>query len=306
MGHFFLLAAAPRRSRRGDDHMRRALLLTLALAVVVAGAIAIRASPAPRAAGPPRAIQRSNPPAVIAGRGYRLVFSDEFSTVTFGAAGPRGGRRHIINGKWHDHIWYDPYPPRGAIYGRSGILHLVSKRSDGFPNISIASYHPDAAPRRTFRQGYFEARMKWDARKGAWPAFWLNSSHWAAKGSCPPDPAELDIFEGQGAEPNVFYGTLHRSTNSYPGCSSDATNDGYRWQPTKLTGAWHRYAALWTRSDVIWYLDGREVTRTKTFASTGQDMQLILDSWVGGWTTKPDSSIRRLDTQIDWVRVWQK
>ena len=241
-------------------------------------------------------LRRQPEPAAIAGQGYH----DEFTRVTHRVIGDA----HVVDGKWHDHIWYDLYPPAGAIFGRNGILHLVSKRSDGFPNITLSTYHPDAAPRTTFRYGYFAARMKWDPTNGAWPGFWLLSSNWAAKGTCPPYPSELDIFEGQGAQPTTFYGTLHRSTNSE--CVKDQTNSNAQQQVPNVTTGFHTYAALWTDTEVIWYLDDQEVLRAPVFDSTNQNMFLMLDSWVGGWTTKPDSGVSELDTQVDWVRVWQK
>jgi beta-glucanase (GH16 family) len=117
--------------------------------------------------------------------------------------------------------------------------------------------------------------------------------------------AELDIFEGQGTEPTVYYGTLHKDTNSLCGIS-DETNDGYQMRSIDLTAGFHTYAALWTTADVIWYLDGVEVTRTPTYVSTDQEMYIILQMWTGGWTsgtnaTTPDE----LRTEVDWVRVWQ-
>ena len=94
------------------------------------------------------------------------------------------------------------------------MLNLVSRRSQGYPDITLSS---ESKP-RVFKRGYFEARMKWTKGKGAWPAFWLSSYRNAINQELPSiNPycenhglavalclnSELDVFEGQGLEPHV-------------------------------------------------------------------------------------------------------
>ena len=117
--------------------------------------------------------------------GYRLVFSDEFNTLSVGSANGKGAA------KWGD---WPPYGPAGA-FSRShwakrrlrvdnGILSSDavwnSQRNDASGNNwesgLIASMDKN---RSGFAQrfGYWSARMKMpNAGQGAWSAFWLASA----------------------------------------------------------------------------------------------------------------------------------
>lgn len=241
-------------------------------------------------------------PAPIAGQGYTKVFGDEFSTLN--------------RAVWDDHIWYDD-PPDPAWTGfqsaENGVLHLRTSRNffwgpgpnDNWP-INTVTTHSSG---RTFKYGYYEARMRWTKGAGAWPAFWLISQGWANTGSCATPAGELDVFEGQGTEPNVFYGTVHR--NASGSCNSQWPDDqnGNNWQPTgqDLTAGFHDYGMLWEPGHVAWYLDGVKLMNSDSYYVTlDQPMMLLLQMWVGGWTSDPTSSTPSpLDTQVDWVHVWQ-
>ena len=223
-------------------------------------------------------------PTPIAGLGYSLVYNEQFASLS----------------GWTDHIWYEPAPAAGAVSVSGGNLFLKARRTDGYANVTATTYG-----HRAFRRGYFEARMRWTKGNGAWPAFWMNSNLWV-KHQCPPIAGEIDIFEGQGSEPTVHYGTLHRSVNDQCGIP-DATNDGFNNVNIDLTAAFHTYSALWTQNEIVWYLDGQEVNRWPTYSSTDQDFFLLLQMWTGGWTHDPDASTpAELVTEVDWVRVWQR
>jgi beta-glucanase (GH16 family) len=244
-------------------------------------------------------------PAPVAGRGYHEAFRDDFDALG--------------STVWGEGIWYAPGAPANSIFVQDGALNLVSRRSQGYKDITVTT-EAGSSP-LTFRRGYFEARMKWTKGKGAWPAFWLSSYRHATNPVWPSiNPycqdnglpaalcwnSELDVFEGQGAEPNVFYGTLHRNTNSLYGVP-DSTNDpAWKTVGAELTNGFHTYGALWTATEVRWYLDGVEMLRTPAFDSTDQPMFLIFDMWIG-WADNPDASTPdELKTQVDYVTVWQK
>jgi hypothetical protein len=254
-------------------------------------------------------------PAAIAGQGYHQVFRDDFDTLD----------RSV----WDDHIWYDE-PPKASWAGyqsaENGVLHLRTNRnwfwgggsSDNWPINTVTTQSSGL----TFTQGYFEARMKWTGARGAWPGFWLFSYRHAtnefwpsinpfcgnnglAKALC--YSAELDVFEGQGAEPNVFYGTIHRNSSNDYGVSDDQNDNNYQDQPSDIASGWHTYGMLWNASQITWYLDGRPLMSAPTYDSTNQPMYLLLQMWVGGWTGDPNSSTPDLlETQVDYVDVWQK
>jgi beta-glucanase (GH16 family) len=72
--------------------------------------------------------------------------------------------------------------------------------------------------------------MKWPAGNGSWPGFWLYSyQHAIDSNQCTTQAGEIDAFEGQGSEPNVYYGTVHSNTNGCaPPTSRTATTTSRR------------------------------------------------------------------------------
>ena len=254
-------------------------------------------------------------PDAIAGLGYHQVFRDDFSTLD----------RSV----WDSHIWYDD-PPKSAWTGfqsaEGGVLHLRTSRnwfwgggaSDNWPINTVTTQTSGL----TFTQGYFEARMKWTGARGAWPGFWLFSYRHATNDFWPSiNPfcannglptalcysAELDVFEGQGAEPDVFYGTIHRNSSGDYGATEKQNGNNYQEQGSNIAADWHTYGMLWTASQITWYLDGRALMSAPTYDSTNQPMYLLLQMWVGGWTGDPSSTTPDvLETQVDYVDVWQK
>lgn len=235
------------------------------------------------AAPPPPAV-----PAPIRGHGYSLAFADNFD--------------RLDRASWTNRAFWDGPPPRDAVHARDGLLHLVSRRSQGYKNITVSSHG-----KRNFRQGYFEARMRWTKGPGAWPAFWLSSTHHYTTHRCPYLNSELDVFEGVGSEPSRFYGTLHRNTSAVCG-ARDETRPPFGWRDVgDMTTGFHVYSALWTKAEVIWYFDGREVVRAPAFDSTDQTMYMIFDMWIGGWAGGTTSATPpELRTEVDWVRVWRE
>lgn len=264
---------------------------------------------------PPPPPTPSGEPAPVAGLGYHEVFRDDFDTLD----------RHV----WDDHIWYDD-PPRSSWVGyqsaEDGVLHLRTSRdwhwgsgsSDSWPINTITTQSSGL----TFTQGYFEARMRWTGARGAWPGFWLFSYRHSTNDFWPSvNPfcahtglpkalcysGELDVFEGQGAEPRAFYGTIHRNSSNDYGVGDDQNDNNYQEQSFELAADWHTYGMLWTPSQITWYLDGRPLMSAPTYDSTNQPMYLLLQMWTGGWSGDPNASTPDvLETQVDYVDVWQK
>jgi beta-glucanase (GH16 family) len=251
------------------------------------------------------------------------VFTDDFTTLN----------RSV----WDDHIWYDG-PPLPSFAGfqqvdASGILHLRTSRNYIWNGSTCPGDQPDTCnwPINTtttlssglkFTQGYFEARMRWTAGAGAWPGFWLLSYRHATNPAWPSiNPfcalnglpsalcwsAELDVFEGQGTEPHVYYGTVHRNSSGDYGVADSQNGNNYQPGGPDLSAAFHTYGMLWTASQVSWYLDGQLLMTAPLYDSTNQPMFLLLQMWVGGWTQDPGPSTPDvLETQVDYVSVWQR
>jgi chitodextrinase len=250
---------------------------------------------------PPPPPPSSSEPAAIAGQGYHLAFDDEFSTLD--------------RSTWDDHIWYDDAPSSSWTgfqqVDSNGILHLRTGRDFLYSGCSSNCYPINTittqSSGKTFLYGYFEAKMKWSGGHGAWPGFWLYSyKHATDTNQCTTQAGEIDVMEGQGSEPDVFYGTVHSNTN---GCSPADQQNGNNWQPVgvDLTAGYHTYGVLWTSTAVSWYLDDKLVMSAPTYTTDNQPMFLLLQMWSGGWTYDPDSSTPdTIETDVDYVHVWQK
>ncbi|HLK98493.1 MAG TPA: glycoside hydrolase family 16 protein, partial [Hymenobacter sp.] len=98
-----------------------------------------------------------------------------------------------------------------------------------------------------FQHGLFEIRCKLSPGSGLWPAFWLYSG-----------PTEIDVLEGYGARKasnNVIYVPK-------PPEKTQSLQDIYDYtQPIDLTQDFHTYSAIWTATEVSFYLD-RQLLRT--------------------------------------------
>jgi beta-glucanase (GH16 family) len=262
---------------------------------------------------PPGGPPSSAEPSPIAGMGYHQAFRDDFDTLN--------------RAVWDDHIWYDESPSptwTNFQYAQNGILHLATSRN--FSCGSGCNYPINTVTTqtsgKTFQYGYFEARMKWSAGHGAWPGFWLYSYRHATNPAWPSvNPicsqlgelvshcyaGELDAFEGQGSEPQAFYGTIHRNSCGCYGVGDQ--QNGNNWQPAgvDLTAGFHTYGMLWTPTQVSWYLDGRLLMSATPYDSLNQPMFVLLQMWTGGWTYDPDSTTPgSIETQVDYVQIWQK
>ncbi len=259
-------------------------------------------------------------PGPVVGKGYVLRFSDCFGTLS----------RSV----WCSNQWWEPKPLLGTQYVADGVLHLVRRRSDGYPNVTVSTEPCGQAHPQSFRYGYMEARMRYDTVRGNGPAFWLLSTRHATNPDFdnpePYDPnpycqqnglpaaecysAELDVFEGFGniqyggtRTDDFFSGTLHRNSSGHYGAANQSR---FVQHGTELDlSQWHTYAALWTDSTVSYYIDGQVQGSVDTFDSTQQPMHLLFYNWNTDWEDEnmpnaltPD----QLDVSVDWVRVWQQ
>ena len=242
-------------------------------------------------------------PRPIEGQGYVRRFSDCFGTLS----------RSI----WCRNQWWEPRPPLGTQYVADGVLHLVRRRSDGYPNVTVSSEPCGQENPKSFKHGYFEARLRWTGVPGSGPAFWLLSTAHATNPNW-PEPAcsqptclsaEIDVFEGYGNHRGVFTGTIHRNSCDCYGEPDQTNSNNWRPQPGTNLSGWHVYAARWTSTKITWYLDGRRIMSAPVYDSTNQRMHLLFYNWQTPWQDGNETSAStpaELHTQVDWVRVWRQ
>lgn len=150
--------------------------------------------------------------------------------------------------------------------------------------------------RFSFRQlfGYFEVEARLPDGKGMWPAFWLLP----VRGQWPKN-GELDIFEGLG-DPKVIYATVHSGRQEPVQEKVELLFDASK--------SFHRYGAAWSKDEIVWYVDRKEIARTATPADMKRTpMFILLNLGVGGpWGGYPDASTRWPGTfDLRRVTVWR-
>ena len=113
----------------------------------------------------PTSCEPAATPVPVAGQGYVLRFSDCFGTLGRTVWCPNSGGSRP--------------PPFGTQTVPDGELHLIRRRSDGYANTTMTTEPCGQANPKSFRQGYFEARLRFDSVRGNGPAFWLLSTRHA-------------------------------------------------------------------------------------------------------------------------------
>jgi beta-glucanase (GH16 family) len=176
---------------------------------------------------------------------------------------------------------------------RDGVLEITADRApaklaDRLGGFGYTSGLITSQPSFSQTYGYFEMRARLPRGKGVWPAFWL----------LPLDlswPPEIDVMENVG-DPSKVYVTLH---------SNAVKADGTEVQVTP--GEFHTYAVGWTRENVVWFVDGREVKRMATPADMHKPMYMLSNIALGGdWAGAPDGTTpfpARLE--IDFIRAYR-
>lgn len=141
--------------------------------------------------------------------------------------------------------------------------------------------------------GFFEVDAKLPSGQGMWPAFWLlpENNAW---------PPELDVFEQLGKDPDKIYMTSHSEVGG------KATAVSQSVAVPNATTQFHTYGVLWSPTELVWYVDGKQVAETATPADMHTPMYMLLDlnvggAWGGGVTSATPSG---QSLQINWVRAY--
>jgi beta-glucanase (GH16 family) len=198
-------------------------------------------------------------------------------------------------------IWKKPRPGGGEdkplglnpFSARGGVLEITLDRTppelrEGLGGFEYVSGMITTQPSFSQLYGYFEMRAKLPKGKGVWPAFWL----------LPADlswPPEIDVMENIG-DPTTVYVTLHSKHTKTDGTEVKIAPD-----------AFNTYAVSWTREEVVWFVNGREVKRFPTPGDMHKPMYMLANIAAGGnWAGPPDASTQfPARMQIDYIRAYR-
>jgi beta-glucanase (GH16 family) len=243
-----------------------------------------------------------NPPPQASG--YTLVASTEFNPLS------------LSPNNEGDYIWYNPggasfmggIPAPGAnVSARNSGLTLAWTRGQTNPWTSISTAAEDASYYRAWRYGYFEVRMAWNPVVGAWPAIWMRPIQYTENPGI--EAGELDIYEGQGATPDIFYGTIHDWSASGVG-TNNGSNNYYILPSYTNFMEYHTYGLLWVPGQVTWYFDNNAVLTAATYPIfDAQDYFLILgmqEGAGGNYGNMQGVTANTMSMNVRWIHIYQQ
>jgi len=150
--------------------------------------------------------------------------------------------------------------------------------------------------------GYFEARLRFPAGQGLWPAFWLLNSKYVE------NTPEIDIVEFLGHKPNTVHHTAHYVDTSVG--YNFVSTPTYETTGPNYTEEFHTYGLAWDPKSIRFFVDGevvREIQDSEFLIAT-QSMYILLNLAVGGvWPGSPDTSTQfPASFDIDYVRAYER
>ena len=235
--------------------------------------------------------------------GYELIWNDEFSEgdtpsaewsyETGGGGWGNNELQHYVAGNKDSH-------QLAAI--KDGIFTITAQKIDG------TVYSIRINTKKSWKYGYFEARLKLPSGKGTWPAFWMMPANFTAW----PADGEIDIMEEVGYNPNYVSSSIHTTSYNHS-IGTQKTKETY--VPTAQT-EFHVYALEWTEDYIKTFIDGKQLFYFENDKKGNKDtwpfnaafyLKLNL-AWGGDWggAQGVDESALPATYQIDYVRVFQK
>jgi beta-glucanase (GH16 family) len=281
----------------------------LRVVCLVAGSVAAGTlchSAASAAASPARPV----PPASGIPTGYKVVWSDEFSTPGLPDAtkwtDQTFGNQQLW---WHNERQYytNKRLENAVVYDGKLLITARNETMTGAPGWvgqEFTSAKLVTADTKTWTYGFFDIRAKLPCGRGLWPALWLMS----AKGSWPQD-GEIDFMEAVGFEkPPLVHATLHNALEGkVPSASHGMT-------VADACTAFHNYQLDWRADSMTMLVDGHPFFHEERNLS-GYDrwpynhpFYLAMNVTVGGaWGGLKgiDPSVLPQTMEIDYVRVYQ-
>ena len=161
--------------------------------------------------------------------------------------------------------------------------------------------------KRSWKYGWFEARIKVSDVPGSWPAFWMmpqNFKTW-------PGDGEIDIMEyaisTQGK--NKSSSSIHCNAYNWP----NGTQKTHVQPVSNAATEFHVYALEWTASEMKFYIDGKQhlvfQNEGKGYNSWPFDAPFYLKfnmAWGGNMGGTTSEAMLPATYEIDYVRVFTK
>lgn len=235
---------------------------------------------------------------------WKLVWKDDFnykkrSDLLKVWESQNGQNTHIICSRWEENIEVG-----------NGVVRLVNRKENrGGQDWTSGNMWT----RRDFQFGYFECRYKYATEAGTNNSFWLMSRNliWHASPTIPEPEIgkkfEIDINEGNYT--NEVTSAIHNWTDITVNSDGKSTHPSwgkkFRYENIDFTKEYHLFGLEWTKDELIFFLDRKEIRREKNiFCLTPAPilLSLAIMTWAGEITDRFDGTYM----EIDYVRVYNR
>ena len=230
--------------------------------------------------------QEDRLPALTEGKQWKLVWHDEFDGSTLDESKwetPADGRRR------------DAWWMREAVSldGKGHLVIRTLKKGDRYIDGC-------ARTRGKFEHafGYYVARIKLQKQPGHWSAFWLYNMSEGKIGNQGRDGSEIDIMEKPWLDDRVNH-AIH-----WDGYGKEHRSAGKVSRVRNLMQGFHDYSLLWTPTEYVFYIDGKETWRTKAGGVCQVSLYIKLSDEVGDWAGDIKKVQLPDEFLIDYVRVY--
>lgn len=219
-----------------------------------------------------RHILDSGPPT---GKRWRLAFHDAFD-----GNGLDWNMWKSAQGESWGKLLSARFPENATV--SDGQLHLVTRKESRGGKDWTSAFVSTKAFRQQY--GYWEASIRYAGAPGLNNAFWTN----------PDATFEIDINEGH--FPHIINSTLHQK-----GLPSSTTR---HLAKADLSLDFHTYAAEWSKDQIIFYFDGREIGRKPNVKAHAPGPVMFSTAVFGSWAGPLTDALDGKSMDVDWVRVW--
>lgn len=224
-------------------------------------------------------------PGAPAGKAWKLVWSDEFQGDKLD-----GAKWDVPEYKRRDGYW-----SRKAISldGKGHLVMSVLKEGDKYLDGCVRT-------RGKFEHafGYYVARIQLQKQPGHWSAFWIMGDGVGRVGNQGRDGTEIDIMEKPWLDDRINY-ALH-----WDGYGKDHKSEAKLVRAPGVMEGWHTYGLWWKSDEYVFYLDGKEMWRTRAGGVCQVPQFIKLSDEIGKWGG--DIAKAKLPDQflVDYVRVY--
>lgn len=226
-------------------------------------------------------------PPLPAGKEWKLIWQDEFD----GTKLDETKWNRLGDWKRRDGFWVkdDAY-----LSGKGTLLLRTKKDGDRY---TCGAVNTQGKFEHAF--GYYVARCKMSKQPGHWPAFWIMGSGVGKVGDEGRDGTEIDIVEIPWRDGKVTF-NLH-----WDGYGKDHKSAGSNVTIPALTEGFHDYGLSWTKEEYVFYIDGKEVWRTKAGGVSQVPEYLKLTEEIGNWGGDITKAQLPDVFEVDYVRVYE-